>query len=82
VRGTGLHRHCERGRREIDVGPGLDPAFLDQVVQTFSGHEHDISGYAPPQLRTDGGRPVTLEAPDSVVTVIPVARSNEGSAAS
>jgi hypothetical protein len=60
VRGTALHRHCERGRREIDVGPGLDPAFLDQVVQTFSGHEHDISGYAPPQLRTDGGRPVTL----------------------
>jgi hypothetical protein len=67
---------------EIDVGAGDDFVRGDQVAQALSGKNDDVGMYATRELRGNRLRPRPCEAPDPVVTPMPVARSNSGSSRS
>ena len=59
-RGPGTHRDAEGHARKIHDRAGGDPVRVDQLGETFPGHDDDVGSHAARQLSGDRVRPASL----------------------
>ena len=72
------HGRAEGRSREVDIGSGDDPAGGNQLAEPLSGQNGHVGSHPAAELGRYGLRALSCEAPDSVVTVMPVELSNSG----